>query len=485
MKSSTSRVTFLTIIFFVLAGSVKAQVEFTKTVLDSDFLVNSQPFDLKVADLNNDNEIDIVVSSPDNLSGENSVFVWYQNDGNETFAKSVIDTVIVGGGTFDVGDIDSDLDNDIILAASGRISLYNNDGNGNFGKSTIDMLTLPKVPFIMDFDLDSDSDVVFAGHDGIFWENNDGNLNFTRDTVDVVTIFDLALFVADINDDSDNDVVAHIHVDSLDADMLVWYQNDGDENFSRIAVDTATQNIRSIVVDDLDDDSDKDIILVDLRDNGDFIQWYQNDGAENFIRITISEDFNRVPRSLAIADIDSDGDKDVLATGGNGAIGEVVYYENDGSESFIKRTIDHTSGNRQRLAVIDVDNDFDLDLFVINNFPFEVIYYRNDGMATGISDDLILSVPREYDLRQNYPNPFNPTTTIRYDLPEATDIQLCIYNLLGQEVRTLVKGIQPPGEHTAVWDGRNANGELVGSGTYMYRLATKKFNKSRNLLLLR
>jgi len=300
-------------------------VNFTKVVIDSNFSVNSQPFDLQAADLDRDTEIDIIVSSPDNQNGDNSVFLWYKNDGDETFSKNTIDTVIVGGGTFDVADIDADLDNDIILAASGQILFYDNDGSSNFLKSTIDMLTLPKVPFIMDFDRDSDSDVVFAGHDGIFWENNDGNLNFTRDTIDVVTTFDLALFVADINDDADNDVVAHIHVDSLDADMLVWYQNDGDENFTRIAVDTATQNIRSIVVDDLDDDGDKDIILIDLRDNGDFIQWYQNDGAENFIRMTISEDFNRVPRSLAIADIDSDGDKDVLATGGNSTIGEVVY----------------------------------------------------------------------------------------------------------------------------------------------------------------
>jgi hypothetical protein len=245
-------------------------------------------------------------------------------------------------------------------------------------------------------------------------------------------------------------------------------------------VDTATQNIRSIVVDDLDDDGDKDIILIDLRDNGDFIQWYQNDGAENFIRIPISEDFNRVPRSLAIADIDGDGDKDVLATGGNSAIGEVVYYENDGSENFTKRTIDNTPGNRQQLAVIDVDNDFDLDLFVINNFPFEVIYYRNDGLATGITDDATLGVPRNFYLWQNHPNPFNPSTTISYQLSVDSDVELTIYNITGQMVTILISEKQPAGNYEFRWDANN-----LSSGIYLYRLRAGSFIETKKLLLLR
>ena len=66
----------LTIIFLLLASSLLAQVNFTKVVIDSNFSVNSQPFDLQAADLDRDTEIDIVVSSPDNQNGDNSVFWW-------------------------------------------------------------------------------------------------------------------------------------------------------------------------------------------------------------------------------------------------------------------------------------------------------------------------------------------------------------------------------------------------------------------------
>lgn len=467
------------IISLLMATSLLAQLNFTKVIVDSNFALNSQPFDVKAADLDGDNEIDIVVSSPDIVTEENSLFLWYRNDGTEAFTESIIDTIISGGGTFAVADLDQDLDTDLLMAGSGRISWYDNDGNANFLKSTIDQLTLPRLPFILDFDADGDNDIVFSGHSGIFWENNDGNSNFSRDTIEVVTVFDLGLFIADLDDDSDNDVVAEIHIDSPNANIVVWYQNDGDENFTRVTIDT-TQSVRSIVVADLDEDADQDIMIIDLGSDGDFIQWYRNDGSENFTKVIIDANFNRFPRSLAVADIDGDGDLDVLATGGNGGTGEVVYYDNDGSENFSKRVIDSTSGNRQRLVVIDMDKDLDLDLLVANSFPAEVVYYRNDGMATSVSGDLPENVPQEYDLWQNHPNPFNPATTISYQLPVESNVELIIYNLVGQIVTTLVAEKQAPGSYQYRWDANN-----LASGTYLYRLRAGDFIETKKLLLLR
>ena len=84
-----------------------------------------------------------------------------------------------------------------------------------------------------------------------------------------------------------------------------------------------------------------------------------------------------------------------------------------------------------------------------------------------------LPVPTVFELAQNYPNPFNPTTTIRYFLPGMSRVSLKIYNILGQEVRTLVDESQMAGEKTSLWNGTNNAGHAVASGVYFYRLSVQ------------
>ncbi len=78
--------------------------------------------------------------------------------------------------------------------------------------------------------------------------------------------------------------------------------------------------------------------------------------------------------------------------------------------------------------------------------------------------------PLAASLVPNRPNPFNPATTIRYSLEKAVDVKLAIYNVLGQEVRLLVRQFQPEGNYTVEWDGRDAAGRQVSTGLYVYRL---------------
>jgi hypothetical protein len=94
-------------------------------------------------------------------------------------------------------------------------------------------------------------------------------------------------------------------------------------------------------------------------------------------------------------------------------------------------------------------------------------------------------LPKEIELAQNYPNPFNPTTTIRFGLPDEGRIKLVVYNILGQKVTELINGVRGAGYHTIVWNGRNALGQQVATGVYIYRLETPAGIASRKMLLIK
>jgi hypothetical protein len=86
------------------------------------------------------------------------------------------------------------------------------------------------------------------------------------------------------------------------------------------------------------------------------------------------------------------------------------------------------------------------------------------------NDDPVIPEQEQVHLLQNCPNPFNPSTTISYSLPRASEVQLAVYNLRGQLMRTLEEGPRPSGEHQIVWDGEDRHGNGVSSGVYLIRL---------------
>ncbi|MCG8605218.1 T9SS type A sorting domain-containing protein, partial [bacterium] len=99
--------------------------------------------------------------------------------------------------------------------------------------------------------------------------------------------------------------------------------------------------------------------------------------------------------------------------------------------------------------------------------------------------DGIPLIPLEFALEQNYPNPFNPETTIQYRLNMAGAVSLQIFNLLGQEIRTLIEEKQTAGVHSVTWDGLDNAGHPVASGVYVYRLTTATAGATRKLVLIR
>ena len=97
-------------------------------------------------------------------------------------------------------------------------------------------------------------------------------------------------------------------------------------------------------------------------------------------------------------------------------------------------------------------------------------------------------LPIDFRLAQNFPNPFNPSTVINYTIPQALNslqVNLEIFNLLGQKVKTLVDAKQVAGEHSIQWNGKNESGNLVTSGVYLYRLKAESFVEMRKMMYIR
>ena len=88
-------------------------------------------------------------------------------------------------------------------------------------------------------------------------------------------------------------------------------------------------------------------------------------------------------------------------------------------------------------------------------------------------------------LRQNFPNPFNPETEIRFQLPNASRVGIKIFNVLGQNIRTLVDARYQAGYHSVRWDGTDRNGKLAASGIYFYQLQAGTFSQLKKMILLR
>lgn len=89
-------------------------------------------------------------------------------------------------------------------------------------------------------------------------------------------------------------------------------------------------------------------------------------------------------------------------------------------------------------------------------------------------------IPEHFVLYQNFPNPFNPSTTIRFDLPKAAEVNLSVYDSLGQKITTLVNGYLESGTHSEVFDGKN-----LASGTYIYKLQAHNFVQTKKMILMK
>lgn len=104
---------------------------------------------------------------------------------------------------------------------------------------------------------------------------------------------------------------------------------------------------------------------------------------------------------------------------------------------------------------------------------------------TAIDADSGFGLPTKFRVFNNYPNPFNPNTTIRYGVPQNTQVKLVVYDIRGNLVKTLVDEREDIGWYQIQWDGTNENGSHVSTGVYFYRLVTKQFTRTNKMILIK
>lgn len=146
----------------------------------------------------------------------------------------------------------------------------------------------------------------------------------------------------------------------------------------------------------------------------------------------------------------------------------------------------------ETLQYIDAENiDGDPLYYVVSavydshesNFSNEVAVL---DYPSHIDSDKWSNAPSHYALEQNYPNPFNPNTTITYQVPQASYVNLSIYDVSGKLIKTIVDGETSPGNYSVNWNGKDDNGDAVSSGIYLYRLHTDKaIISTQRMILLR
>jgi outer membrane protein assembly factor BamB/tetratricopeptide (TPR) repeat protein len=142
--------------------------------------------------------------------------------------------------------------------------------------------------------------------------------------------------------------------------------------------------------------------------------------------------------------------------------------------------------NYQLGKTVDATNDFLLAKSLDPDGPIGKMAQENLSVITYVEDgNDQIGMPKEYTLMPNYPNPFNSETIIRFGLPGESEVEISIYNILGQRVRILNKGILTTGWHITSWNGTDDFGKSIGSGIYIIIMKSRNFYVTNKMMLLK
>ncbi len=338
------------------------------------------------ADLDGDGDIDVLAAAP----ADNDI-AWWRNDENRASGiigfddELRIEDFFDGASSAQAHDIDSDGDPDILATAyiGDDLTWWENDGTPVDGgwqehRITGDFEGASRCGAVdMDRDGGVDAVAVASVDDSLSWWRNDGSESFTAVAVENPDMDNAnGLAVADIDLDGDPDIAVTAGL----ADEISWWSNNGspgDGGWTKAVVDASINGPTDVFCADLDRDGDMDLLA--CADADDDVVWYDNDGAQTFTKRFIDDNFNGA-RSVLAADIDSDGDPDVVACGDDG--NRVSWWSNDGGatpQTWTEYTIDGSASGVRCVAAADLDHDGDIDIAGALFFGDSVVWWENDG----------------------------------------------------------------------------------------------------------
>jgi hypothetical protein len=232
--------------------------------------------------------------------------------------------------------------------------------------------------YVSDLDNDGDNDVlgaVLEDSDIVWWRYDGGPLQWTKFIIDPSFFQAISVYAADIDSDGDQDVIGAASY----SDEIAWWENNGNatqwtKHLIRLAYDFAHE----VYAHDLDMDGDMDVL--GASSNLDLISWWRNDGGNPvaWTEQTIGGSSDGA-KSVRVADLDEDGDNDVV--GASLYDNEITWWRNEGGNpiQWTEFTIDFNFGGAHRVQTIDIDNDQDQDILAVAYFGNEIAWYRNDG----------------------------------------------------------------------------------------------------------
>jgi hypothetical protein len=161
--------------------------------------------------------------------------------------------------------------------------------------------------------------------------------------------------------------------------------------------------------------------------------------------------------------------------------------QNDGSWSEGVNMEELNTGDHELYANVSPDGSFIMFLSGRSGIllPYWVDAQVIHNYITDVDDENNLERTITFELYQNYPNPFNPVTTIKYNIPSGTNVNIKIYDLMGKEIATLVNTYKPAGLHSITWDGKDKTGRELSSGIYYYQVRAGNQSQIRKMALIK
>jgi hypothetical protein len=332
------------------------------------------------ADLDGDADMDI-------LSGSalDNTIAWYENtDGKGTFGQQRVITRLAGSTqSIDAADLDVDGDIDVLSASpsENEIAWYENtNGRGTFGEEKIITRAADKPRRVYAADLDGDGDMdVLSAAVGVaiaWYENTDGKGKFGPHQGIKTGNNGWSVHAADVDGDADMDVLGGVAVGPGREENVAWYENtDGKGTFGQQHV-IMTQVTTSVYAADLDGDGDVDVLSTSAYDNK--VAWYENtDGKGAFGEQHRIATAPGRPDAGYAADLDGDSDMDVLVA--TRFDGKIAWYENtDGRGTFgQEEVISRQAHGASAVYAADLDGDGDMDALSASRDDHKIAWYEN------------------------------------------------------------------------------------------------------------